>query len=236
MESLIVLLNLMSLFEEYGVVLASAILLLILSYYIMRNGIKRNREQEEKIDSLYDKIDTIMDKVISRDTTNADLVSKFSDYAENANKIQILLYHILRSFCADRVSIYEFHNGGHNLQGVEFKKTSGTYEAVELEIKPIIKEMQNLPISINPLWSKLLATKKTIKIPSVKSLTDIFLKGYLDAQNIKTYYSLLLEDYDDSPIGFITLEFYHNEKTLNSKEFNEFENTSIKISALINLK
>ena len=169
-----ILLSFLSIFQEYGIVVGSFILLISAGYYMLRNVFKRNREQEEKIDSLYSKMDDMMDKMSGRGV-NSELASKFKDYAENANKIQILMYHILRNFNADRVSIYEFHNGGHNLQGIEFKKTSGTYEAVELEIKPIIKEMQNLPISINPLWSKLLATKEPIKVVSVANLEDEFL-------------------------------------------------------------
>ncbi len=230
-----VLLSFLSIFQDYGIIAGSFVLLISAGYYMLRNVFKRNRRQEEKIDSLYSKMDDMMDKISGNDVNN-ELASKFKDYAENANKIQILMYHILRSYNADRVSIYEFHNGGHNLQGVEFKKTSGTYEAVELEIKPIIKEMQNLPISINPLWSKLLATKTPIKVTSVNNLDDKFLKTYLDAQSIKTYYSMLLIDYGDSPIGFISLEFYHNERVLTEKEYNDFENTSIKISTLINVK
>jgi len=235
MELSLILLNFVSLFQDYGLALGSFVLLIIIGYYMMRNIIKRNREQEEKIDSLYGRIDGLMNKLGNNDDSG-DLQNKFKDYAENANKIQILLYHILRSFNADRVSIYEFHNGGKNLQGVEFKKSSNTYEAVELEIKPTIKEMQNLPISINPLWSKLLASRQPIKVSSVNNLDDDFFKSYLEAQSIKTYYSMLLVDYDSSPIGFISLEFYNKERELTGQEFNEFENISIKISTLINIK
>ena len=202
---------------------------------LIRNSAKRVREQEEKIDSLYSRIDELMVK-LTNDDENKELTGKFLDYAENANKIQILMYHLLRSFNADRISIYEFHNGGKNLQGIEFKKCSNTFEAVELEIKPIIKEMQNLPLSMNPLWSKLLGTRKNITIPSVITLQDTFLSVYLQAQSIKSYYSYLLVDYDNSPIGFITLEYYKTERELNTTETKEMEETSIKISTLINLK
>lgn len=235
MEMLLVLLSIESIFESYGFVVGAFILFLIAGFIMMKNVLKRNREQELKIDSLYGKIDGLMSKIGGNDT-NTELAHKFKDYAENANKIQILLYHILRSFAADRVSIYEYHNGGKNLQGIEFKKCSGTYEAVELEIKPIIKEMQNLPVSINPLWSKLLASKDAIRVPNVSTLSDNFLKSYLEVQSIKTYYSILLIDYDHSPIGFISLEFYNSIKILTDEEFNEFENISIKISTLINIK
>jgi hypothetical protein len=231
----ILLFDLIDIFNNYGVVFALLILAIIVAFLIIRNSTKRIKEQEGKIDSLYEKIDELMKKLI-HDDDHSDLTGKFLNYAENANKIQIQLYHILQNFGANRVSIYEFHNGGTNLQGVEFKKCSNTYEAVALETKPIIKEMQNLPLSMNPLWSKLLATRDNIEIPSVEGLNDVFLKNYLEAQSIKTLYSLLLSDYDNSPIGFITLEYYRTSRILTDDEFDEINDISNKIAVLINLK
>jgi len=190
--------------------------------------------QQEKITELYSKLDGFINK-FSNDEKH-DLAGKFDNYAINANKIQIQLYHILQNYGAERVSIYEFHNGGKNLAGIEFKKCSNTYEAVSLETRPIIKEMQNLPLSVNPLWSRTLVTKTDIIIPSVDKLEDTFLKGYLESQSIKTYYSSILQDYDNTSIGFITLEYYHNAKELTIAQLEEFNEIAIKISVLINIK
>ena len=201
---------------------------------VIKNSSKRIHEQEQKIDSLYVRIDKLMNKFSSEE--NHDLTGKFINYAENSNKIQIQLYHLLQNFGAERVSIYEFHNGGKNLAGVEFKKCSNTYEAVSLETKPIIKEMQNLPLSINPLWSKILVTRGDINIPSVEKIQDVFFKSYLETQSIKAYYSTILQDYDNTPIGFITLEYYKNSRELLPLEFEEFNEIAIKISVLINIK
>ena len=234
MNTTILLFDVLQLFQDYGIIVAILVLAIVTSFYIIRNSTKRIREQEEKIDTLYDRIDKLMNK-FTHDDTN-ELAGKFVNYAENANKIQIQLYHILQIFNADRVSIYEFHNGGKNLRGLEFKKCSNTYEAVALETKPIIKEMQNLPLSMNPLWSKVLATREDIEIPNVENLEDTFLKAYLETQSIKTYYSLLLLDYDNTPIGFITLEYYRNARELNVDDLEEFNEIAIKISVLINLK
>jgi len=234
MINTILLFDLFQVFQDYGVIIAILVMAVITAFYIIRNSTKRIHEQEEKIDTLYERIDKLMNKFTHDDST--ELTGKFISYAENANKIQIQLYHILQTFDADRVSIYEFHNGGKNLAGIEFKKCSNTYEAVELETKPIIKEMQNLPLSMNPLWSKVLATKDDIVIPNVEKLEDTFLKTYLVTQSIKTYYSSILLDYGNSPIGFITLEYYTAARKLTQDELTEFNEIAIKISVLINLK
>lgn len=230
----ILLFDVIQLFRDYGIIISLLSLAIFVSYMMIRNSTKRIREQEEKIDSLYGRIDKLMNK-FTHDENN-ELTGKFINYAENANKIQIQLYHLLQNFGAERISIYEFHNGGKNLAGVEFKKCSNTYEAVSLETKPIIKEMQNLPLSINPLWSKILATRDDIQIPSIENLQDTFLKGYLETQSIKTYYSTILQDYDNSPIGFMSLEYYKSSRKLTQDQLDEFNDIAIKISVLINIK
>jgi hypothetical protein len=229
----ILLFDVIQVFQDYGVIITILVLAIFTAFYMIKNSTKRIKEQEEKIDSLYSRIDKLMNKFTE---DNSELTGKFINYAENSNKIQIQLYHLLQNYGAERVSIYEFHNGGRNLAGIEFKKCSNTYEAVSLEIKPIIKEMQNLPLSINPLWNKILVTRGDIEIPSVENLQDTFLKAYLETQSIKTYYSTILLDYDNSPIGFITLEYYKNSKELTKEQLDEFNDIAIKISVLINIK
>ena len=230
----ILLFDVLNLVQDYGVVITMLMIGIFLSYIIIRNSSKTIHDQQEKIDSLYGRIDKLMSK-FSPDEKN-DLAGKFISYAENANKIQIQLYHLLQNFGAERVSIFEFHNGGKNLAGIEFKKCSNTYEAVSLETTPTIREYQNLPLSINPLWSKILTTREDISIPSVENLQDSFLKGHLKMQNIKAYYSTILQDYDNTPIGFITLEYYYHTKTLTEVELDQFNEIAIKISVLINIK
>jgi hypothetical protein len=231
----ILLFDVLSLVQDYGVVITMLMIGIFLSYIIIRNSSKTIHDQQEKIDSLYDKLDKMSVTKYSTAEKN-DLAGKFISYAENANKIQIQLYHLLQNFRAERVSIFEFHNGGKNLAGIEFKKCSNTYEAVSLETTPTIREYQNLPLSINPLWSKILTTRDDINIPSVENLSDSFLRGHLWTQGIKAYYSTILQDYDNTPIGFITLEYYHNTKNLTEVELTEFNEIAIKISVLINIK
>ena len=234
MINYIFLLDVLKLFQDYGIIGTILLLSILVAYLMIKNLAKIITSQQEKIDALYVRIDGLINKFSSEE--KHELVGKFDTYAVNANKIQIQLYHILQNYGAERVSIYEFHNGGKNLAGVEFKKCSNTYEAVSLETKPIIKEMQNLPLGVNPLWSRILVTRSDIRIPSVENLEDTFLKAYLNTQSLKTYYSSILQDYDNTPIGFITLEYYHKAKELTLEQLEEFNEIAIKISVLINIK
>ena len=233
MINFILFTSILDIFKEYGIIITIFVVFILLAYLLIVNSTKRIREQENKIDELYTRLDNYINKFSPDDKKK--LAGKFVSYAENSNKIQIQIYHLLQNFCADRVSIYEFHNGGKNLAGVQFKKVSNTYEAVSLQTKPIIKGMQNLPISINPLWNKILSTSDDIIIPSVADVEDTFLKSYLSNQYFTAFYSTILEDYDNTPIGFISIEYYHIPKKLTKTEILNFNATAIKISALINI-
>lgn len=234
MTLLILGFDILNALQNYGVIFTILLLAIFVAYIIIKNSTKRIREQEQKIDALYDRIDKLMIKVT--DDKKPDLTNKFVNYAENSTKIQIQIYHLLQNFQADRISIYEFHNGGKNLAGIEFKKCSNTFEAVSLEITPIMKEMQNLPLSLNPLWNRILATREDIIIPSVEKLEDTFLKSYMKSQSINTYYATMLQDYDNTPIGFICVEYYNHSKDLTEDQLEEFFEIAIKISVLINIK
>jgi hypothetical protein len=233
----ILLFDLIELFQDFGISGALLILFAIIVFILLRNSSKRIRELEQSNLATQKFTQDALKKLMDNNDNNAaHLVEKFKNYPDNANKIMIQLYHILQGFGVNRVSIYEFHNGGKNLQGVEFKKCSNTYEAVALETKPIIKEMQNLPISMNPLWCKLLATKDDILISSVDALEDTFFKSYLQSQSIRAIYLSILLEYDNTPIGFISLEYYNNIKQLTQNEIDELNDISNRISVLINLK
>ena len=228
-----IMLDILEVIQQYGFTFGVVVVFILIAASIINSSAKRIKQQENKIDELYTKIEQLI-KVPQTEEKN--LTSKFVRYAENANKIQIQLYHLLQCFDAERVSIYEFHNGGKNLAGIEFKKCSNTYEAVSLETKPIIKEMQNLPLSINPLWSKILTTREDMNFASTEELEDAFFKSFLEGQSIKSYYSSILQDYDNTPIGFITLEYYKHSKILTMKNLIDFNETAIKIAVLINIK
>lgn len=232
MLNTIMTVNIIDIFQQYGTIVSILLLLIFIAYTLITSSSKRIREQEEKIDSLYGRID----KMMAIKDEHSDLPEKFINFAESATKIQIQIYHILQIFGAERISIFEFHNGGKNLSGVEFKKCSNTYEAVSLETKPLIREMQNLPLSINPLWNRILSTRSEISIPFVNKIEDVFLKDYLTSLGIKTYYSTILEDYDNTPIGLIAIEYYSYSTELSEEQLDEFYETAIKIAVLINKK
>ena len=96
----VLMVDFLKLVEDYGVLITVLFVAILIAYMLITNSSKRIREQEQKIDSLYGRIDKLMNKFSSEE--NTELVGKFVNYAENATKIQIQLYHLLQNFGAER--------------------------------------------------------------------------------------------------------------------------------------
>jgi hypothetical protein len=216
--------------DKYTVAWVGLVALSLLAMILIRYIIKRLKKQEEKIDSLIDKL------IEEKDDSGKILSPDLSKFAERANKVQVLTYHLLNEFNADRFQVFEFHNGGKTLTGVQFKKCSNTYEAVELGIDAKSKDFQNIPISTNFLWNKLILSKEPIIISDAEELkeTDKTIYEMLKSHGIGAYYSRLILDYDNKPIGFVVAEYFSRAYIMNEEQLKLFKESTITISGLIN--
>lgn len=222
--------NVLNLIDKFGVGLVVLVFLGLFTWFLIKWILIREEKQEKKIDQLIDRITNNMPTPPKEDEHN------LNEYARNANRVQQLTYFLLNEFDADRVSIFEYHNGGKTLAGISFNKCSNTYEALAMGIDGKYNELQQIPISINFLWNKLLEQQKPILIGDIEILKehDETIYFALKGKSIKSYYSQLIVDYNSRPIGFMTIEYYGNIKVLNVDELKIFNDTSIKIGGLLN--
>jgi len=236
MELLFVLLNSgtsvveswLALFDKYGVGWTALVVVVFFSWYMIRFTLKRFKKQDEQWDKLVNKLTTKENDGLSDD--------KLQTFAKNASKVQQIIYSLLNEFDADRIAVFEYHNGGKTITGVDFKKCSNTYEAVGKRIEEKHQEYQNIPISVNFLWNKLLIEKKPIFISDILSLeqTDNTIFSTLQQQNTKSYYSRLITNYTDRPIGFIIVYYYDKVTILSNEQLKSLSDASICIGSLIN--
>jgi hypothetical protein len=219
----------LQLMDRYGVSLVALVVVVTFCIFLVKYLLKMMRRQEGKIDDL-------VNKLITKEPDDDEIEEKLSNFAVNANRVRQLAYYLLNEFEADRVSIYEYHNGGKSVAGVNFKKCSNTYEATGKGMDEIYNEQQNLPISVNFLWNKLLIDKKPILISDIHSLEekDNTIYQILDSQGIKSYYSRLILNYNFIPIGFIIITYYNKGVLLDNEQLKIFNDTTISIAGLIN--
>lgn len=122
---------------------------------------------------------------------------------------------------ADRVQIYDFHNGVTLANGVSLLKCSCTSEVVRIGTKAYFKDLQNIHLGMIPHFTNELLNKKEIVINDIEEIKEKMPATYefKKSQNVGGFYDILLNDKQGEPIGFIGIQF--NEA--NSINFNEEE-------------
>lgn len=125
---------------------------------------------------------------------------------------------------ADRVQVYDFHNGGHFANGRSALKVSCTYEVCRAGIKSYQMYLQSIPLNCIPQFIKTLLNKNRMIINDLEEIKDIMPATYSlkNSQNIKSYFDIILNNELNEPIGFLAIQ-YENENKVNfsEKELNE---------------
>lgn len=125
---------------------------------------------------------------------------------------------------ADRVQIYDFHNGGHYANGRSALKTSCTYEVTRAGVKGYQMYLQSLPLSAIPRFTKTLLDNGELDVLNLESIKDNMPGAYniKKEQGVRGFYDIILENKDKEPIGFLGVQYVNNShKTYNNNEKNE---------------
>lgn len=154
---------------------------------------------------------------------------------QKGQEIREILSRIMYGLGADRAYLFQFHNGGINLGGIEFLKLSNTHEVVNSGIRPQIKNLQQLPISAFANFVKSVGTGKPFYVHNVEDLKDKDLGLYetLTMQGIKSIYAVGVYDYNNSPLGFVGIDYTKQVTDLTTAQQNTLENASYQISGYL---
>lgn len=126
---------------------------------------------------------------------------------------------------ADRVQIYEFHNGGHYANGRSALKVSCSYEVCRAGIKACQMYLQSIPLSCIPQFIKKLLNENEMKVNDLKEIKDLMPATYAlkNSQNVASFYDVVLNNKDQEPIGFLAIQYTKTNKI----NFNDNENNAI---------
>lgn len=124
---------------------------------------------------------------------------------------------------ADRVQLYDFHNGEHYANGRSALKTSCTYEVLRQGITSHQMKLQSIPLSCIPKFIKTLLDKNQIEVKDIEDIKDTMpaTHSLKKAQDIKSFYDIILNNKQGEPIGFIAIQYvndYHKTYNNNDRE------------------
>ena len=191
----------------------------------------------EKLREVMFQNDTAAKKAVA-DAEAAEMEAKrarMKHILELNDKVMAHLRATLVEFKASRVYVFCYHNGGKNLMGFDFAKTSCTHEVVALGVKPQQTLLQNMPVTF--VWAFVEAINAGIGVicPSIELCfkdSDSSTYETLRVQNIKSVYCFGLYGDDDAPIGFFGVDYVEEEVTLTAHEIERLKDIGVVLSTL----
>lgn len=125
---------------------------------------------------------------------------------------------------ADRVQIYDFHNGEHYASGKSALRCSCTYETVRAGVLSKQFKLQSIPLSVIPQFVKILIENQELEVLSIEEMKTTMPSTYAlkKAQGIKSFYDIILNNREKEPIGFIAVQYIGEaHKKFTSEEIEE---------------
>lgn len=110
---------------------------------------------------------------------------------------------------ADRIHIYEFHNGEHYSDYRSAYKFSCSYEVTRAGKKPARNKCIHLPISVMPRFIHEITTKGRFYCPNIEEIKDSMASTFefKDNLGIKAFYDVALKNEQGIIIGFLAVQW-----------------------------
>jgi hypothetical protein len=150
-------------------------------------------------------------------------------------QVMDMLRAILVEFECSRITIFSYHNGGHNITGLDFARCSCTHEAVSLGTIPIQPLYQALPVTMFGSFNKRVITGEGVRCVSIDCFKETDTSTYetLKLQNIKSVYCAGLYAHNGIPIGFMMLDYCSEEKELSADEWSDLKDLAARVATLL---
>lgn len=125
---------------------------------------------------------------------------------------------------ADRVQVYDFHNGGHYANGRSALKTSCTYEVCRSGCRSYQMYLQAIPLSCIPQFVETLLNKEQLKVNDLEDIKENMNSTYhlKKDQGVRSFFDIVIHNKDKEPIGFLAIQYLEENKVaFNQNEMNE---------------
>ena len=119
---------------------------------------------------------------------------------------------------ADRVSVYEFHNGESFYSGSHQQKFSCTYEYFKAGVSSEALGQQGLRVSTFNQFVSEIINEKIFKYSNTQDLENSLLKNWFEDKGVKSIVAIPIITLNKNIIGMISVESTTSNKTLTEKE------------------
>lgn len=151
-------------------------------------------------------IDTLPKKIKQQVNIDDLIISKMEDLKELLN--------------ADRVQVYDFHNGGHYANGRSALKTSCSYEVIRTGVSHKQSYLQSIPLSCLSRFVSKLMNDGFLEVRNLEEIKDEMPSTYQlkKDMDINSFYDVILNNKNGEPIGFLAVQYVKNEYNILSEK------------------
>jgi len=136
--------------------------------------------------------------------------------------ILLMLKRLIKTLDADRVYIFEFHNGNYFSSGLPMQKFTCTYEVVEDGISAECHNPGEYRVSNFNEYIMNIIKQRDFIIEDVDNMQEKpLLKNLLIQKGVKSLYNFPIRDIKDKTIGFIGVDFVKENVKLSEENINQ---------------
>lgn len=121
---------------------------------------------------------------------------------------------------ADRVQIYDFHNGIHYANGRSAVKITCTYESCRYGVKQYQNQLAAIPISCLPNYISKLLEDEEFVCKDIETIKETCPSTYEFKKNmqIESFYDVVFHNDEGEVVGFIAIQFCNNKYNIDKEQ------------------
>lgn len=222
-----------TLIQEFGLSIAISAIFVFIAVKFIRNTIDQNNELMKMVLENHRRENTEEATKKHKESINLRL--------EVNRKISELLGDFRRLHDADRVHVFEYHNGESNLNGLAFAKMSETYEVIKPGFISHRMTMQGIPTGMMTRFNQEILLGEYINIRSIQEYKseeqDLSILS-ITRHDTKSIFVRLIKNSKDYPIGFVVVDFVKEEVDEETEQevISDLGVLSHKISSLLEIE
>ena len=143
------------------------------------------------------------------------------------------LEYTLNNVGADRVVVYEFHNGDVYYSGSSQQKFSNTYEVLSEGVSSEIKNQQNLRVSSFNRFVKPLIDNDEYSFGEIVNINNVGIKEFFEDQGTKSTFCVPVKLLTGKIIGILGIDYVKQPRLVTKEEKDFIKNQSAIISGYL---
>lgn len=139
-------------------------------------------------------------------------------YTQQNTNVEKAIRYALDQLDADRVYVYEFHNGESFYSGAHQQKFSCTYESLKAGVSSESLTLQDLRVSTFNKFVSGVVNDKGFHTADVSKVQDSLLRNWFERRGIASSFAFPVITLNKNIIGIISIDFTKNKDKLTEEE------------------